>query len=622
VGRVRISIGVKLAVGFMLLLALLIGSGTWSYYSLNQVQANYTAVLDQTYPLLIAAEQLNGEIQNQVQMATAYAATRAERTQMMADSRKRIGEYMKVLSSGTKSDTILKGHVDKLEEQRARLDQMVDGLFKAGSELSTHQLILQADNVRAVGEVVGLEVGRLRTHMDGKVKVARASARAAARAGEQVLMIVLGVSVVIGFGVMLFIYRAVALPLRAVARQLQEIASGGGDLTRQLKVSSSDEVGQLAESFNRLVIGLRTIVHRVMQGSEAVLVRSQEVKYASEEVAGALSDVTVAVTQVAAGADRQTGEMQAASQTMGQLVGAIDHIAAGAQQQSRQAQQATIVIDSMVNAISGVAEQAASIATTSQAAAATARDGAVIVDQTLAGMNRVRDQVVSAAEKITTLGEYGSKIGEVMQVITGIAKQTNLLALNAAIEAARAGEQGRGFAVVAEEVRKLAERSALSASEIGVMIHSIQVGTQEAVSAIENGTVEVEEGARLAASAGKALEQILASVERTTADVQGISKGAQSVLRSSQDAVRAVEEVAAVTEEYTASTEEMAAGAEEVQSAMGGVNQVSMDNAEAVGSVSTSVQQVNQAVGSIADSVGLLTDVASELRTLMGQFKV
>jgi methyl-accepting chemotaxis protein len=131
----------------------------------------------------------------------------------------------------------------------------------------------------------------------------------------------------------------------------------------------------------------------------------------------------------------------------------------------------------MVTQMEGVASTTSQIAATSSTAASRAQEGAQIVDDTLDGMQRIQDRVLSAAERVKELGQYGGRIGEMLQVITEIADQTNLLALNAAIEAARAGAQGRGFAVVAEEVRRLAERSSASVKEIRLLVTSIKEGT-------------------------------------------------------------------------------------------------------------------------------------------------
>jgi len=622
VGKIQLGIGGKLAIGFLMLLIMLGISGGWSYVALARIEGEYARVVEETYPLALAAEQLNAEIQMQSQLIMAYAATRDDRLPEVEQSRKRADKYMGQLQAVAESEPQVAEFSQKLAELRQRFYALGDTLFSKGDAMTNQQLFLQADTTRAQGEVFGKQVAVLRDYMLTRVEASNTAAKAQARTAAAVLGIVVLVSIVIGIGVTIMVYRMVALPLRAVALQLRDIASGGGDLTQQLQVRSNDEIGLLAGSFNQLVLGLADMVRRITTAADELLRRSRAMEGSSHQVAASVEDVTQGVRQVSAGAERQSAETEAARNTMVELVSAINQIASGAQLQAIQVQQATAVISSMVRAMEGVASQAGSVADASSSAAQTAHAGAAIVDDTLTGMNAVRDQVLWVAEKVTALGLHGKRIGEIMQVISDIAKQTNLLALNAAIEAARAGEQGRGFAVVAEEVRKLAERSAVSANEIREIIQSIQAGTQEAVEAIDKGSVQVEQGAVLAAAAGRALQDILAVVEKAKDDSNGIAREANSVLSSSREAARAVEEVAAVTQENSAATEEMAAGADEVRSAIQGVNDVSTANATAVSTVSQAVDRANHSVGEIAHSSRLLADIAEELQSLVGQFKL
>ena len=142
-------------------------------------------------------------------------------------------------------------------------------------------------------------------------------------------------------------------------------------------------------------------------------------------------------------------------------------------------------------------------------AAETAKHGGSIVQDTLAKMRVIADSVGQTARKMEQLGKSSDQIGRIIGVIDEIADQTNLLALNAAIEAARAGEQGRGFAVVADEVRKLAERTTTATKEIAQMIKNIQDETKIALTAMEQGTKQVEEGVASTAQAGDSLHGII-----------------------------------------------------------------------------------------------------------------
>ncbi|MHB1162619.1 MAG: methyl-accepting chemotaxis protein, partial [Chloroflexota bacterium] len=170
----------------------------------------------------------------------------------------------------------------------------------------------------------------------------------------------------------------------------------------------------------------------------------------------------------------------------------------------------------------------------------------------------------TAAAKVQELDKFSGQIGSIVEAIDDIAEQTNLLALNAAIEAARAGEHGRGFAVVADEVRKLAERSSRETKQIGDLIAQVQRGTHEAVSAMEQGSREVETGAQLAEEAGEALKNILTAVQVANQQTMQIASAASQMESASQEVVGLMDSVSAIVEESTAATEEMAASTEEM----------------------------------------------------------
>ena len=252
----------------------------------------------------------------------------------------------------------------------------------------------------------------------------------------------------------------------AILRLLEEMGDlADGDLTVKAKVTE-DITGAIADSVNYTVTELRTLVERVNHASEEVTAKS----LGAEELSGQLRDA----------AQRQADEIRRAS----------------AQVQS--------VAESVKN-VSDKATDSASVAAQSLSAA---EEGGAAVENSIRGMNEMRENIQETSKRIKRLGESSQEIGEIVELISDITDQTNVLALNAAIQAAAAGDAGRGFAVVAEEVQRLAERSGEATKQIGALVKTIQRDTQDAVLAMERSTVGVVEGAKLADVAGGSLRKI------------------------------------------------------------------------------------------------------------------
>ena len=425
----------------------------------------------------------------------------------------------------------------------------------------------------------------------------------------------------VGLFVALALTRAIVRPLRRVALTARRVADG--DLTVPfVTVRSHDEVGDMARAFNDMLKALREVLRSVQASSRAVLDSAQELRAAAEQSAQGAAEAAQAVGQVAAGVTEQAQASDEMRQAVEQLRQTTEQIATGAQQTAGEIQATSHLLDQMNQAVASVATSAGRARERAEEAGSTADQGAEVVRQTLDVMDAIRRAVEESAERLRNLEQLSSQIGEITQVISGIAEQTNLLALNAAIEAARAGEHGRGFAVVADEVRKLAERSAVSAREIAGLIDRIQAGTTGVVQAMVQATDQVERGGIMANQTGEALQAVLAAVRAVVDDVRAIADTAAELRTSTEQVVRAFDAVAAVTEENTAATEEMAAGASQAGKSVERVAAVAQENAAAAEQVSAAVDQLKAAAGRVAESATALNQVAAELQRQVDRFKL
>lgn len=308
----------------------------------------------------------------------------------------------------------------------------------------------------------------------------------------------------------------------AILRLMNELGDlADGDLTVTATVSENI-TGAIADSINYTIEELRVLVGRINDAANRVTAATEIARQTSAELLDA--------------AERQSSEIQEAGQS------ALD-------------------MARSMSEVSGDATQSAQVARKSLMAA---EKGTQAVQDSIKGMNEIRNQIQETSKRIKRLGESSQEIGEIVELISDITEQTNVLALNAAIQAASAGDAGRGFTVVAEEVQRLAERSAEATKQIAAIVKTIQTDTQDAVSAMEQSTQGVVEGAKLSDAAGQALSEI-GDVSRNLADlIQSISTSTQNQADSATDVARLMQDILHVTEQTTAGTQRTAQAVDEL----------------------------------------------------------
>lgn len=354
------------------------------------------------------------------------------------------------------------------------------------------------------------------------------------------------VMVVTGFIISWFA-RRISRPIQALDAAASRIAAGDITLNR-LGIISNDEIGRLGKSFEYMTENLRGLIWKITQATDQVAASSEELTASAQQSAEAANHVAQVIADVASGAERQMKVVDDSTSVVEQMAAGVQQIAANA------------------NVVAGISAKSAG----------TAQEGSQAVKKAVTQMGKIEKTVTHSAQVVAKLGERSKEIGQIVDTISGIAGQTNLLALNAAIEAARAGEQGRGFAVVAEEVRKLAEQSQAAAKQIAELISEIQINTDSAVVAMDEGTKEVRVGAEVVNDAGRAFQDILKSINEVSSQMRDISAAIQQMASSSQQVVASIRQidtiskdasgqaqnVSATTEEQSATMEEIAASSQ------------------------------------------------------------
>ena len=302
------------------------------------------------------------------------------------------------------------------------------------------------------------------------------------------------------------------------------------------------------------------IAHQISKGnlSQEIAIRSGD----GSSLLAAMKQMQASLREIIGGA-LQTAEKVA--QAARQLAASSHEVLNASERQSDASTSVAAAVEEMTVCIGQISENANDAQKHASETGSLALEGSAVVQKVVVEMDKISEAVTTSSTVITSLGEQSHQISNIVKVIKEIADQTNLLALNAAIEAARAGEQGRGFAVVADEVRKLAERTAVSTQEISAMIQSIQGGTNEAVEGMAKGSTRVNDGVQMVGLAGMSMEKIQAGVQGVLASVRDISSSLKEQSSSSNLIAKNIEGIAQMTEETSTVIREVAASADQLE---------------------------------------------------------
>ena len=283
-----------------------------------------------------------------------------------------------------------------------------------------------------------------------------------------IIIVSLLLGIAIGVGMAITIPASIVSSINALSQFAKSF--GNGNLTARTRFSPDDEIGIMAQDFDHAADSIHKIVGKV------------------------------------------SGYSQTLQRNAGVLLKAVENNSAGAQTQKEYIEQVAAAMTEMAAAVNAVASSASRAATAASETDSQAREGQTVVQQAVGSINALANEITNASGTVGDLETHVKDIGSILDVIRSVSEQTNLLALNAAIEAARAGEHGRGFAVVADEVRTLASRTQSSTSQIQSMIEKLQVGSKQAVEAMNSSRVLADQSVEKARASGQALSAITQSI--------------------------------------------------------------------------------------------------------------
>jgi len=346
---------------------------------------------------------------------------------------------------------------------------------------------------------------------------------------------VVGVIALIMIVVGLCIVRSITKPLGVLLNATDRVA--GGDYAAMPEARGFyGELLALYQSLRTMVGSIADNISLAQAKTREAEEKSRQAEQATREAEEAARRAEAAKSEgMHAAAEQLEGMVNAISAAAGELSAQIEQSDRGAVESSQRLGEAATAMNEMNATVQEVARNASSAATVSAETRSNAEEGQKILANAMSSISQVQKVSLALKEDMGTLHEHTQNISQIMNVISDIADQTNLLALNAAIEAARAGEAGRGFAVVADEVRKLAEKTMSSTSDVAGAITAIQGSAQQSVDRMEEALGDVEQATSLAQQSGEALQQIVRNVEDTADQVRAIATASEEQSAASEE---------------------------------------------------------------------------------------
>ncbi|WOV84938.1 methyl-accepting chemotaxis protein [Sporosarcina jeotgali] len=557
------SIGKKMYAGFGVVLFIVLLSALWNYLELSKVKTEYADLLESRVAQTVLAKDI--QVESALQGFYIRSYIMQGRDEDLANFEKHTLNQEKALNE---LDPLV--HSDEMQDFLEQVKESSEVYKDASVEVIAVRKSGKSDEAAELLKTTMRPSNiEIREAVDGMVEYQLKHMKSGQQRAEQLMdkailafILAAALSLIIGVAIAAYMSRIISRPIKLLSASAAVIASG--DLTEpDAEVRTKDEIRDLALSFNNMKHKLRQLITGVNDNALHLTASAEELSASTHEVADSSEEITRAIENLAQGSSASAISAKDSAVAMDETASGVQRIA-----------ESTTVLQ-------GSAEQTMNVANESEKTIQTAKEQ----------MNVIYESSQETSELIKKLSRQSIEIENITNVITSITEQTNLLALNAAIEAARAGEHGKGFAVVADEVRKLAEESKSSASQIAQLTVAIQADTRNVEHSVSESMTNVEQGVQVIEDAGQSFHDIVQSVQQMTSQIEEISAATEEISASAEEVSASVNEIAGHAMSASEQTEQNSAAMEEQMATIEEINAVAQDLSKKAVELQEMVQQ-------------------------------
>lgn len=534
----KVSVRKKILLGFLSVVMLLGLTGGIFYFEVKKMDESYSDLVDRRAEILSHAK----DVQNYASREISSLRAILLREEGAYDSLKEVISGLEFSVQQMEGLVQLQNTKDEIQKITSLNKEFVNKVEQVVEMLRTRPE--EASRI-AIEEAMPL-ARSIRDDVDALVSDQAQRMKEGSKANTELVdsinftIIVLNLSaLLLALAISALVARMISKPISAMASAAKSIADGNLNIA-DISVKNRDEIGSLAESFNLMKRNLHDLISQIGWNSTQVAATSEQLSASAEESTKATEQISNEVQEVAAGAEKQMTLSDESAQAVVQI--------------HDQMNQAASTIHAMASYMESTNNKAIS--------------GNQVVLNTVDQMNAAQASVGVTVEVVHDLNRKLQEIGQIVNLMTDIARQTNLLALNAGIEAARAGEHGGGFGVVAKEVRGLAAHSNDAAEQIKSLIQEVQTKSEHAVRAMNEGAATLDNGIQLVHRTGDTFQEIANSVERLTEGSRNISEMFEQVTQRAVTMTESIEHMARISRQSAANTQNVAASAEEQNASM------------------------------------------------------